>query len=124
MSKTETPWWIVPGIAALSLMIFAGAVIASCFVGDTTLRTTMMTGALQLGMLAAGFYFGSSSSSQKKDDTIAAGQAALATSAPAVPVVTTTKTETDVGATTTTTAPAEPVPAPKTVEPERPTTAP
>lgn len=69
----QLPWWVVPALAGGILTIFAGALVASCFVGDTTLRTTMFTGALSLATGAAGFYFGSSAGSQKKDDTIARG---------------------------------------------------
>lgn len=80
--KVSTPWWVVPGLAGMILLIFAGALAASCVIGDTTMRTTMMTGALQLAGVAAGYYLGSSASSQKKDETIAASSAALAASAP------------------------------------------
>ena len=66
------PWWILPSIAALVLVIFAGALAASCFLDDNTLRTQMFTGAYGLATGAVGYYFGSSAGSAKKDDTIQA----------------------------------------------------
>ncbi len=82
MNQTPMPWWVLPGLAALVLMVFAGALAASCFVGDGTLRTTMFTAAVTLATGACGYYFGSSAGSQKKDETIAAANAALAQSTP------------------------------------------
>ncbi len=82
---TRAPWWVLPGLALAGEAIFAGAVVASCFVGDSTLRTTMFTGALTLGAMGAQYFFGSSAGSQKKDETIAASSAALAVSSPAPP---------------------------------------
>lgn len=79
------PWYVLPGLAAMVLVIFAGTLVASCFFADTTLRTTMFTGAFSIAVTVVGFYFGSSSGSQKKDETISNATAALA--------VPTTKTE-------------------------------
>lgn len=82
-SELRPPWWTLPALAVIAEAIFAGALVASCFLEDTTLRTTMFTGALTQATLAAQFYFGSSVGSQRKDETIAASNAALATSVPA-----------------------------------------
>ena len=99
------PWWILPSLALLILLIFAGALVASCFVGDSTLRTTMFTAAVTLATGAVGYYFGSSAGSQKKDDQIARSTAALAVSTPPTATITRTETVPDSsgGATTTTT---------------------
>jgi hypothetical protein len=102
------PWWILPSLAIVLLLIFAGALVASCFLDDKTLRTQMFTGALTLATGAAGYFFGSSAGSQKKDDQIARSTAALAVSTPPVATVTRTEIAPDSsgGATTiTTTAP-------------------
>jgi hypothetical protein len=82
MNNPQLPWWVLPSLALGVLMIFAGALVASCFVGDTTLRTTMFTAAVTLATTAVGFYFGSSNGSQRKDETIATQGAMLATSTP------------------------------------------
>lgn len=93
------PWWMLPGLATMAMLIFAGALAASCFLDNETLRTQMFTAAAVGFGTSLGFFFGSSAGSQKKDETIAAGTAALAVSSPAVPPGTTTIT-------TPTTAPA------------------
>ena len=128
------PWWVLPGLAAMVLLVFAGALAASCALADTTLRTQMFTGAYGLATLSIGYFFGSSSGSARKDDviaasgaakdaTIAANAASLATSTPPTGMgiaatVTTTKTETGAGETTTVTAPAvAPAPSPPPVQP-------
>lgn len=72
MTSSTLPYWVLPGLATLVLVIFAGATAASCFFADGTLRTQMFTGSLSAMMTALGYYFGSSAGSQKKDDTIAA----------------------------------------------------
>lgn len=83
MKPNPLPWWVLPALATVVLAIFAGALAASCFLADTTLRTTMFTGSLALATSAAGYFFGSSQSSQKKDETIAQAAADLGQSAPA-----------------------------------------
>jgi hypothetical protein len=77
------PWWVVPSLAYLMVLIFAAALAASCFLGNDTLRTQMFSTSVALAVGAAGFYFGSSKGSQDKDSTIAAQGASLATSTPA-----------------------------------------
>lgn len=71
MQANQAPWWVFPGLATLIMVVFAGAITASCFFEDGTLRTQMFTGALGLATMAASYYFGSSAGSAKKDDTIA-----------------------------------------------------
>lgn len=66
------PWWVLPGLALAVLVIFAGALAASCILTDDTLRTQMFTGAYGLATLSVGYFFGSSAGSTKKDDAIAA----------------------------------------------------
>lgn len=76
------PWWVKPALAAYAFTIFAGLAVASCFLGNDTLKTTMFTAAVALLGAAYQYFFGSSSGSEKKDDTNASLGAALATSAP------------------------------------------
>ena len=92
--RSGAPWWVLPGLAAMILTIFGGALVASCFIGNDTLQTQMFTGAFGLATAAVAYFFGSSKGSQdkdatmaastaKKDDTIQANSAALAVSTPA-----------------------------------------
>lgn len=91
MPQQQFPWWVLPGLAALALLIYAGGMVASCFVGDTTLRTTMFAGAIPIATMGMQYFFGSSAGSQRKDETIAAQSTALAGNAP-VPGITPTPT--------------------------------
>jgi hypothetical protein len=87
-SPVPLPWWIVPSLAYLIVIIFAGALAASCFFGNDTLRTQMFSTAVVLATAAVSFYFGSSSGSEKKSDLIALDSAnkssSLASSTPAI----------------------------------------
>lgn len=65
------------------LIIFGGALTASCFMDNDTLRTTMFTASVTITTAAVGYYFGSSAGSQKKDDTLA--QVATTSAPPAEP---------------------------------------
>jgi hypothetical protein len=76
------PWWVVPSLSYLIVLIFAGALFASCVMGNDTLRTQMFSATVALATVAVSFYFGSSKGSQDKDATIAAQGASLATSLP------------------------------------------
>jgi hypothetical protein len=76
------PWWVVPSLSYLIVLIFAGALFASCVMGNDTLRTQMFSATVALATVAVSFYFGSSKGSQDKDATIAAQGASLATSIP------------------------------------------
>ncbi len=82
---TNLPWWVLPSLAAAVLAIFAGGLVASCFVGDGTLRTTMFTAAVTMATGVVAYYYGSSAGSAKKDETIAANSTALAASTPPPP---------------------------------------
>lgn len=88
------PWWVMPGLAAIVLAIFAGALIASCFLADNTLRTQMFTGAFGLATAVVAYFFGSSVGEKRKDDAAAVDSAkktdALASSAPLATVTSTT----------------------------------
>lgn len=64
----RAPWWMVPGLATMVLMIFGGLAIASCFIDNDTLRTHMFDTAASMFTLMVGYFFGSSAGSQKKDD--------------------------------------------------------
>jgi len=108
-TPTILPWYILPSLATIVLIIFGGALVASLFLKNETLQTQMFTGAYGLATMAVGYFFGSSAGSAKKDDAAAADSLrktdALAGSAPAAPVVTTTKTEGQAATVTTTTEP-------------------
>jgi capsule polysaccharide export protein KpsE/RkpR len=69
---SRMPVWVLPLIGLFILCIFVFALVSSVFyIKDTTLQTTMMTGALGMALTTVGYYFGSSSGSKAKDDTIA-----------------------------------------------------
>lgn len=94
----EGPWWTRPGLAVITLSIYAGVLAATCFFADNTLRNMMFGSIIPLATTSLNFYFGSSSSSQKKDDALAvsaakkddvlaANAAALASSVPVPPTL-------------------------------------
>jgi hypothetical protein len=66
----DTPWWVLPGLALVILLIFAGALGAACKLGNDTLLTQMFTATVSLVMMAVGYFFGSSAGSAAKDHTI------------------------------------------------------
>ena len=76
---------MLPGLGMMVLTIFAGALIASCFIDNDTLRTQMFTGAFGLATATVGYFFGSSAGSQKKDDVMAAKAATPQPQPPPVP---------------------------------------
>ncbi len=65
------PWWVLPGIAAMVLLIFAAGMAAAFAIGNETQQTTMLTAAVTLSGLAVGYFFQSSLGSQKKDEAMA-----------------------------------------------------
>ncbi len=67
----RAPWWMLPALGALVLAIFAGALLASCFMDNDTLRTQMFAIAGAGFTTALGFFFGSSSGSAQKDQVLA-----------------------------------------------------
>lgn len=69
--EPKMPWWVLPGLGAMVLAGFFGALIGSCFIGNDTLQTTMFTAQVTMAAGVVGFYFGSSSSSRRKDDALA-----------------------------------------------------
>lgn len=69
---TAQPWWVLPGLAAGVLLIFAGALIASCFVANATLQVQMFTAATALSGTAVGYFFQSSAGSARKTEIAAA----------------------------------------------------
>lgn len=98
------PWWVLPGLAGVVLVIFAGALAASCFLDDNTLRTQMFTGAYGLATMSVGYFFGSSAGSAKKDDAIAS----VVAKGPPAQVTTTMTTKTEPATSATDVAPAKP----------------
>lgn len=65
LTRTPEPWWVKPGLAALTLLIFAGALTGSSFIDNDTLRTTMYGTAANGFMLALGYFFRLSSTPEK-----------------------------------------------------------
>jgi hypothetical protein len=65
------PWGVLPGLAALVLLIFAGGFVAAFMWGNETQQTTMLTASVTLSGMAVGYFFQSSFGSQKKDETMA-----------------------------------------------------
>lgn len=94
--SAPTPAWVLPGLAIIILFIYAGSLVAVCFLNNDTLRTSMFGSVPVVVMAAINYYFGSSAGSAKKDDASAAANAtamaALTTSAPTTTPVTTTTT--------------------------------
>jgi len=84
--RPEMPWQVLPALGLVVLLIFAGALIASCYLGDDTLRTQMFTGAYGLATLVLGYFFGSAIGSKGKDATIAAMAAAAPATTNGAPV--------------------------------------
>ncbi len=68
----KAPWWMLPSIGTMVLAIFAGALAASCFMDNDTLRTQMFAIAGSGFTMMLGYFFGSSAGSQKKDDVATA----------------------------------------------------
>lgn len=69
--KPSLPWWVLPSLGASVLLIYAGSIIASCFIDNDTLRTTMFTSVITLASSVVAYYYGSSAGSAKKDETLA-----------------------------------------------------
>lgn len=69
--QQQMPWWVLPGLAGVVLLIFAGTTVAAFMGSNETLRTTMATAAIGLTTTAAGFFFQSSIGSKDKSDTLA-----------------------------------------------------
>lgn len=87
------PWWVLPALAGVVLLVFAGVAAASFMTNDATLRTQAANTWANLAIAVVAYWYGSSAGSSKKDEalaatnmkaneTIAAQGAALATSAP------------------------------------------
>lgn len=90
---TGLPWWVLPALAGVVLLVFAGVAAASFMTNDATLRTQAANTWANLAIAVVAYWYGSSAGSSKKDDalaatsakqneTIAAQGAALATSTP------------------------------------------
>jgi hypothetical protein len=87
-TTSPLPWWALPGLAVIILTIYAGGLVAVCFLNNDTLRTSYFGSVPVVVMTAINYFFGSSAGSDKKSDTIAvdsaAKSAALAVSTPTV----------------------------------------
>lgn len=117
-ANKELPQFVLPFLATMVLLIYAGTLVASCFFADNTLRNMMFGSSPPMAMFVLGYFFGNSIGKVKQDETAAAVTSkqaetiaeqgkALATSLPAAPVVTTVTNEPGPPPSTTiTTAPA------------------
>lgn len=70
MPTRMEPWWVKPGLAAMGYIIFAGAFIEVCRLGEPTLIGAMAGVAGMLASNPQNFYFGSSSGSRAAQETI------------------------------------------------------
>ena len=68
MEKT----YMLPGLAAVVLIIYAAAIAISWAVGETTLLTTMLGATIPMAQTVLGYYFGSSRGSREKDEALSA----------------------------------------------------
>lgn len=66
------PWWVMPCLGAMVLLLFGAGLIAAFAFGNETQQTTMLTATVTLATAVIAFYYGSSNGSQRKDDAIAA----------------------------------------------------
>lgn len=69
-TRAVPPWWVAPGLGLTAMLIFAGALIATCFLDDKSLQAAMFGMAGASAGQVMQYFFGSSSGSQSKDDTI------------------------------------------------------
>ena len=74
-----TPTWVLPGLAVIILLIYAGALVAVCMLNNDTLRTSFFGSVPVVVMTAVNYYFGSSAGSARKDE-IAANSTVTTTS--------------------------------------------
>lgn len=86
MGEQKMPWWALPGLALVAEMIFAGVLVATCFIDDKSLQAAMFGMAGAAAGQVMQYFFGSSAGSQKKDDAIA-NAAASRPAAPPAPTV-------------------------------------
>ncbi len=91
--RSGAPWWVLPSLTAMTLIVFVVGLGLAYRLQDATLFNVALGAAIAMASTAVNYWFGSSKSSQdkdatiaastaKKDDTIAASNAALAVSAP------------------------------------------
>lgn len=69
-NRDGSPWWVAPGLGLATMLIFAGTLIATCFLDDKSLQAAMFGMAGASAGQVMQYFFGSSSGSQRKDDTI------------------------------------------------------
>lgn len=71
MEPKARPWWVLPALALVAEIIFAGVLVATCFIDDKSLQAAMFGMAGAAAGQVMQYFFGSSAGSEKKDDTIA-----------------------------------------------------
>ncbi len=86
-AKRFGAWGSLFVTAVIFALLTVGLVLSARTSDPTLAFSNLMETIKNLAMVAAGFWLGSSNSGQKKDDTISEATAALAVSAPVVPVV-------------------------------------
>jgi Phage tail lysozyme len=68
-AAARSPWWTLPSLGVLVIMLFAGVLAEAAYVKDDTLLT-QMTPYLTAGfVMTLGYFFGSSAGKAKQDDT-------------------------------------------------------
>ena len=69
---TALPWWVLPALAGVVLLVFAAVAAASFMTNDATLRTQTANTWSNLAIAVVAYWYGSSAGSSKKDDALAA----------------------------------------------------
>ena len=75
MVVSRAPWWAQYVLGLYAITIFAGALFASCFLGNSSLLIMMFTAASVGFGTILGYFYGSSDGSRGKDDKAATDSA-------------------------------------------------
>lgn len=65
------PWWVLPALALVGMLIFAGVLVATCFSPNETLQAAMFGSAATLAGMGWQYFFGSSNGSRINAETLA-----------------------------------------------------
>ena len=68
----QTPWWVPPLLAVLAEIVFAGVLVATFYISDTSLQAALFGIAAAQATEAFRFFFSSSLGSKQAAATIAA----------------------------------------------------
>ncbi len=72
MTPHQTPWWIPPLLAVLAELVFAGVLVATFYIHDTSLQAALFGIAAAQATEAFRYFFSSSLGSKQGAATIAA----------------------------------------------------